>query len=565
MPSNRPYPRARRLALAPALAALLGLALEVPAQADQGSYPPSQGHTYLQPGNLLVSTSFYDANPGIITPGVTELPPGCTGSNCALAVANGQYPYVFNNDAVDGSFGITSPIVLEQLTPWGSLVNSLEVPNSSQRWAGRGDQMTTSFSSKSELALNLSTEGRDVTFMGYVAPVAAIDVSNSNTPGVVDPSNPVPGAYYRLVAQLDNQGRFNFTETNAYSGNNGRAAILNDGPGTPAGGLYYTAGNAGNGGTPQPAGIVIGAGAQLVQPADQPEAAQNPGLPTPVGSFNITQLGDKADKIGKDDNFRGLTVYNNVVYYTKGSGGNGVNTVYFIDTTGQSCPTGGVGLPQPGATLPTSSIPYDLTTVATTGLTSNMCILKGFPTATKSTTSFPFGLWFANADTVYVADEGDGINTYSTSTGTYTDAASSTTAGLQKWIFNQTTGWQLAYTLQNGLDLGQPYTVPGYPTGDNTGPSGTGLPWAPATDGLRNLIGRVNHNGTVTIWAVTSTVSGSGDQGADPDKLVEITDRLDAQTLPSWEGFRTVRAARSGQVIRGVSFTPGTGAYGDGD
>ena len=42
----------------------------------------------------------------------------------------------------------------------------------------------------------------------------------------------------------------------------------------------------------------------------------------------------KADKTGKDTNFRGLTIFNNVVYFTKGSGSNGVNTVYFIDTTG---------------------------------------------------------------------------------------------------------------------------------------------------------------------------------------------------------------------------------------
>ena len=39
--------------------------------------------------------------------------------------------------------------------------------------------------------------------------------------------------------------------------------------------------------------------------------------PTPLGSFSITQLGDAADKIGKDTNFRGLTVYGNVVYFTK--------------------------------------------------------------------------------------------------------------------------------------------------------------------------------------------------------------------------------------------------------
>ncbi len=59
-----------------------------------------------------------------------------------------------------------------------------------------------------------------------------------------------------------------------------------------------------------------------------------------MGSFSVTQLGDKADKIGKDTNFRGLTIYHNVVYYTKGSGGNGINTVYFIDTTGKACPDG---------------------------------------------------------------------------------------------------------------------------------------------------------------------------------------------------------------------------------
>ena len=79
--------------------------------------------------------------------------------------------------------------------------------------------------------------------------------------------------------------------------------------------------------------------------------AQKPGDPTTLGSFNVTQLGDPADKVGKDTNFRGLTVYNNVVYLTKGSGSNGINTVYFIDTTGKACPSG-VGNPVAGAALP---------------------------------------------------------------------------------------------------------------------------------------------------------------------------------------------------------------------
>jgi hypothetical protein len=44
--------------------------------------------------------------------------------------------------------------------------------------------------------------------------------------------------------------------------------------------------------------------------------------------------------------------------------------------------------------------------------------------------------------------------------------------GLQKWVFNGTSG-NLAYTLTDGLSLGTPYPVPGYPTGDNPA---TGLP-----------------------------------------------------------------------------------------
>ena len=51
--------------------------------------------------------------------GTTQLPPGCTGANCATAIANGNYPYVFNNDTVDGSFGVTSPLYLKQITPSG--------------------------------------------------------------------------------------------------------------------------------------------------------------------------------------------------------------------------------------------------------------------------------------------------------------------------------------------------------------------------------------------------------------------------------------------------------------
>ncbi len=108
------------------------------------------------------------------------------------------------------------------------------------------------------------------------------------------------------------------------------------------------------------------------------------------------------------------------------------------------------------------------------------------------------------------------------------------------------------------MNLGVPYTVPGYPTGLNNGPGGTGFPWAPATDGLRNITGIVNWDGAATIYATTSTISGSGDQGADPNRLVAITDTVSATTLPERESFFTLRTAGFGEVLRGVAFTPGT-------
>src|SRR6202012_956236 len=158
-------------------------------------------------------------------------------------------------------------------------------------------------------------------------------------------------------------------------------------------------------------------------------------------------------------------------------------------------------------------IAFNAATVQASGITPlNMCVLNGFPTAlAKGATDaslFPFGVWFANATTLYVADEGAGDNTLAAASNSYTAAAASTTAGLQKWVLNTTTNtWSLAYTMQAGLELSVPYTVKNYSTGHN---SATGLPWSPATDGLRNITGQVNGDGTVVIYGITSTVSGSG-------------------------------------------------------
>jgi hypothetical protein len=125
------------------------------------------------PDTLVLSRSVYAGNASTVTVGQT-LPPGCVAGSvpvpllaggsasvkvaCGAAVADGTYPSVFNNDGPDGSFGITSPIFLDDITTDGHLIGTLPIPSS---------QIVTSFSSKSELALNLSTDGRSITFGGY--------------------------------------------------------------------------------------------------------------------------------------------------------------------------------------------------------------------------------------------------------------------------------------------------------------------------------------------------------------------------------------------------------------
>jgi hypothetical protein len=505
-----------------------------------------------QPDTLVLSRSVYLGDASTVTLGQT-LPPGCVpgtitipliaggtttvtipnanSSGCNTAVADGTYPAVFNNDGADGSFGVTSPIFLDNITTDGFRIGTLPIPS---------EQIVTSFSSKSELALNLSLDGKSITFMGYrggpgfVTAPNQLDVSNSNTPGVVDPSNPVSSQYFRSVAEVDANGQLTITEGNAYSGNNGRAAIKGNS-------VYYLAGNDNNGGlnksqltkTQIGVNLVTSTGVELLVPGQTPPP-QPPDI-TKIGDFEITQVGyTTADKAGKDNNFRGLTIFNNTLYVTKGSGSNGINTVYQVGNAG---------------TLPTGTV-AELAALPIT-------ILPGFSSALASgvdqagnpaPVAFPFGIWFANANTLYVCDEGDGTLVTPAVNGNVADAATLATAGVQKWSLVGTT-WQLDYILQNGLSIGVPYSVPNYPASLN-----------PATDGCRNITGRVHDDGTVEIYAVTSTVSASGDQGADPNKLVKVIDLLQAKTLPKEDFFLgrffTLRTAQSGEVFRGITFAP---------
>jgi hypothetical protein len=517
---------------------------------------PHHDRFEFQPGTLVLTRSVYVGTPSLLVVGETVLPPGCVGGTtgisvtvpliaggmtppiavpCSVASADGTFPTVFNNAATDGHFGITSPIFLDDLTTDGHRLDTLPIPT---------DQIVTSFSSKSELALHLSTDGKSLTFVGYRGgpgfPTAAniFDVSNGNTPGLIDPTNAAVGQYYRSVAEVDAHGHLMITEGNAYSGDNGRGAVK-------GGSLYYLVGNdnSGNLSKSQVKTTIVGqelvndTGAELLVPGQAPPVPPNV---TKIGKFDISQVIDPltgvtyaSDKPGKDDNYRGITIYKDTLYITKGSGGNGINTVYQVGTQG---------------VLPSG----DVATLAKVPIT----ILPGFPTTlaagvdptTNAVTPilYPFGIWFANSNTLYVCDEGDGTLVTPAVSGNVATPYAQATAGVQKWILVNG-AWHMAYVMNSGLNIGVPYGVENYPTALN-----------PATGGCRNMTGQHNDDGTVTIFAVTSTLSTSGDQGADPNKLFKVTDRLDATTLPAGDGdhdrddrlgqIKIIRSAKSGEV-----------------
>jgi len=548
--------------------------------------PSSGGYTA---GNLLVSRSVYD--PGFTVTGpIREYDGNPTGAGTAAApvdaVTPGTFPNVFTNEANDPNFGVTADIWLDQWTPNGAgAASSANLTELAQK---SGFDITTSFPSKSELALNVSLDKSAITFVGYNAPHNRIDISNSNTPDVIDPTNTdVATPTYRTVAQLNLAGNtLSFTNTSAYSGNNGRAAVL-------ASGRYYLVGNAGNSGkNPNPTydqvnmltlntgvqSIAAGSSCALTQvigafhtgngstytpatgggctPAQAQGTIIDPMGPLPFVKasdaggnqfgFSIADVpGEVYDKTGKDDNFRGLFVGSDgTVYVSKGSGSNGVNTVYQVGATGALA--GGGKLVQD---VPISIVPGFPTANAANLLTSSSKPGAAQPPASTLAAGvvYPFGMWIPanNAALMFVGDEGD------SGTAAYAPNGS---GGL--WVYRNADGaWTPIAHVTQGLNLGQNYTVT-----DAAGAYGaTGASYTTTADGLRNITGQANSDGSYTIYAVTSTIGnslGSGfDAGADSNQLVKINLTVNDSTVTT-SGFSVMQTAPFGQVLRGVAIVP---------
>ena len=139
---------------------------------------------------------------------------------------------------------------------------------------------------------------------------------------------------------------------------------------------------------------------------------------TQLGTYVATDRPDESKKQHiKDNNWRGVEIFNGNLYVSKGSGGNGDDGVFQVENgTGNGIPTGGS----------TNTIVQLLGDQATNPVTG----------ASSPLTSF--GFFFANPTTLYVADEGNATITTTDAGGNpVTSLVSDPLAGLQKWVCQQ--------------------------------------------------------------------------------------------------------------------------------
>jgi autotransporter passenger strand-loop-strand repeat protein len=381
----------------------------------------------------------------------------------------------------DGSGDYTdneaAPITLEEITTAGDAVAQLVLPQTTTVVDGTTENaISGEYGSSSEGTLELSGDGQSLVIAGYGVNADAFneggaavygDAALAQSTSLTDTAfTPVA----RVIADINYDGVVD-TSTALYNvdnTNNARSVATENGT------TFYLSGQGTKGDTTQ-------------------------------GVFLATDGSSSATAIDTSTDTRTAEIYDGVLYVSRDS------------TQG----TGGTSnIASYGATLPTSAT----TAVPLSGIDGTVTLTaeqeNGINDADLGTTVnlSPENFFFANADTLYVADSGD------------PKAGGLGDGGLQKWTFDGTT-WTLDYTLSAGLDLVA-----------DTATSGT--------TGLIGLTGEVVGD-TVELFATNSTL---GD--LDQTYLFGITDTLDATTLPTDESFTTLVTAAADTNIRGVAFAP---------
>jgi hypothetical protein len=342
------------------------------------------------------------------------------------------------------------------------------------------------YGSSSEGNIQLSSNDQYLTIAGYNSAQAAngIQAASNSDNGTNDPiGTPYSNASGVPLAQSDStdvartadviDAGGNVVSTtsfsNVYTTNNGRAVYSANGS------AIYISGQGDK--TAPEQGIFY-----------SPAGASYGGATTATGIYNVNDT-------------RYVTGYNGNLYFSLDKGNSKAS---------KNGPTGIFEF----TGLPTSSgQSFVMLTGSTNGLTgANMVSYS------------PEGFWFANADTLYVADTGVPKN------------GGTADGGIQKWTLNLSNGtWTLAYTM----------TDPNFvsPTLSANATSGQ--------TGFEAITGTVV-GGTVDLFAVSYT---AGDDNA--NGLYAIQDSLTATALAGQNFTEVESAGGSGEEnIKGVSFAP---------
>jgi len=399
-----------------------------------------------------------------------------------------------------------SPLTLFQYHPSGtssvSLLNTLPLP---QTASGGNFAVSAEYGSSSEGSIHVSGNGQYLTVMGYG--VSASDF-NSN-PGAyggvagnkaLAQSSSIQSANYtavpRVVGVIDMNGNVNSTTAvyGVFDQNNPRSVYSADGT------HFYISGQ-----------------------GNSPDATGGVFL-TALGSNSATPITglDTNSKTSSQDT-RDVQIFDNTLYVSVDSKQGSGSNRDFIGTLGTPPATGIFNNQNGPARLPGFGNSGGTGKVTLTAGQTN-----GINQAGKEINLSPENFFFADANTLYVADSGAPKNDSVTNDG----AIGSTLGdgGLQKWSL-VAGNWVLDYTLSDGLNLVA-----------NNGSFGT--------TGLLGLTGVVI-NGQVYLYATNFTI---GD--LDPTFLFGITDVLSATTKPGGETFTQLAAAPTDSNFKGVALLP---------
>jgi hypothetical protein len=417
-----------------------------------------------------------------------------------------------------------APLTLFQFSHTGtssaSYVNAVVLP---QTATGANHAISGEYGSSSEGGLQLTGDGKHLIIMGYGVNAAAFNANptafgttttgSSKSTALGQSSSIACGAgctaVPRVVAVVNADGTVDTTTalTGVFNGNNPRSVASVNGS------SFYVSG--------QGTGSDASGGVFFAER----------GATT---ATEITGLDTTGSTLSQDTRF--VVIHNGQLYVSVDSKGGSNAARSFIGTVGTGLPTGltnptGTG-PDPDSTNgPIMLQGFGNSPGGTGKLTLTADQTNGINKVGKQINLSPEDYFFADDDTLYVADSGDGKqNSASNSLGD---------GGLQKWSLIGGV-WTLDYTLADGLNLVA-----------NTASAGT--------TGLLGLTGEVIGD-EVELFATNFTIGDT-----DPTFLYGITDDLDSLTRPvdsngnQTESFTELAAAPVDSNFKGVSFAPSAG------